>query len=79
MELNIDNKKIEQLFAKFFGLDSNYIHQCYREFKDAYNQQLSLPHEGFIPKQKQSWRISFQEQQTMNNGKSTPISVEFSQ
>ena len=48
-----------------FGLDSSYIHQCYREFKDAYNQQLSLPHEGFIPKQKQSWKI-FQEQQTLN-------------
>ena len=67
MELNIGNKKIEKLFAEFFGLDSNYIHQCYRKFKDAYNQQLSSSHDGFISKQKQSWKISFQEQKTENN------------
>ena len=73
MELNIGNKKIEQLFAEFFGLDSSYIHQCYREFKDAYNQKLSLPHEGFIPKQKQSWKISFQEKQTLNNWENSPL------
>jgi hypothetical protein len=41
MELNIGNKRIEQLFAEFFGLDSNYIHQCYRKLKDSYNQKLS--------------------------------------
>ena len=77
MELNIGNKRIEQLFADFFGLDSIYIHQCYREFKDAYHQKLSLPHEGFIPKQKQSWKISFQEKQTLNHWEnSTMIGVD---
>ena len=73
MELNIGNKRIEQLFAEFFGLDSSYIHQCYREFKDAYNQNLSLPHEGFIPKQKQSWKIPFQEKQTLNHWENTTL------
>ncbi|SVC26478.1 uncharacterized protein METZ01_LOCUS279332, partial [marine metagenome] len=37
MEFYIGNKIIEQLFADFFGLNSSFIHQCYREFKDAYN------------------------------------------
>jgi hypothetical protein len=77
MELNIGNKRIEQLFAKFFGLDSSYIHQCYREFKDAYNQALNQQHstyqDGFIPKQKQSWKIRFQEQQTMNHWENSTL------
>ena len=73
MELNIGNKKIEQLLAEFFGLDSNYINKCYREFKDAYNQNFSLPHEGFIPKQKQSWEISFQEKQTLNHWENSTL------
>ena len=72
MELNIGNKRIEQLFAEFFGLDSSYINQCYRELKDAYNQKLSLPHEGFIPKQKQSWNILFQEQ-TLNHWENSKL------
>ena len=73
MELNIGNKRIEQLFAKFFGLDSSYIHQCYRELKDSYNQKLSLPYEGFIPKQKESWEISFKEKQTLNNWENSTL------
>ena len=73
MELNIGNKKIEQLFAEFFGFDSSYIHQCYRKLKDAYNQQLSSSHEGFIPKQKQSLKISFQEKQTQNHLENSPL------
>ena len=73
MELNIGNKRIEQLFAEFFGLDSSYIHQCYRELKDAYNQKLSLPYEGFIPKQKESWEISFKEKQTLNNWENSTL------
>ena len=73
MELNIGNKRIEQLFAEFFGLDSSYIHQCYRKLKDAYNQQLSSSHEGFIPKQKQSWKIPFQEKQTLNHWENSTL------
>ena len=77
MELNIGNKRIEQLFAEFFGLDSNYIHQCYRKFKDAYNQALNQQHstyqDGFISKQKQSWKIRFQEQQTLNNWENSTL------
>ncbi len=72
MELNIGNKKIDQLFAEFFGLDSNYIHQCYRKLKDSYNQKLSSSHEGFIPKQKQSWNILFQEQ-TLNHWENSTL------
>ena len=77
MELNIGNKRIEQLFAEFFGLDSSYIHQCYREFKDAYNQALNQQHstyqDGFISKQKQSWKIRFQEKQTLNNWENSTL------
>ncbi len=73
MELNIGNKKIEKLFAEFFGLDSSYIHKCYREFKDSYNQKLLSFDGGFISKQKQSWRISFQEQQTMNHWENSTL------
>ena len=76
VELNIDNKRIEQLFAKFFGLDSHYIHQCYREFKDAYNQKLSSSDKGFIPKQKQSWGIQFQEKTQNHWENSTLIGVD---
>jgi hypothetical protein len=73
MELNISNKRIEQLFAEFFDLDSSYIHQCYREFKDAYNQKISSSHEGFIPKQKQSWKIPFQEKKTLNHWENSTL------
>jgi hypothetical protein len=74
MELNIDNKKIEKLFAEFFGLDSNYIHQCYRKLKDAYNQKLSSFDGGFIPKQKQSWKIGRQfQEQTLNHWENSKL------
>ena len=76
MELNIGNKQIEQLFAEFFGLDSSYIHQCYRKLKDSYNQKLSSSHEGFIPKQKQSWGIQFQEKTQNHWENSTLIGVD---